>query len=114
MGEQDEDAGVGAGAGEGEKESGPAEGEGLPDEEGLLQSQVEEDGRERAAIFRQQQRRRGQNVQSDGVNYFTDCFLLLLLSFSYSHVTELFLLLYSDSNLISQKGGSTQGGQGFC
>lgn len=62
MGEQDEDAGVGAGPGEGEEESDTAEGEGLQDEEGLLQSQAEEDGGECATIFLQQQRRRGENT----------------------------------------------------
>lgn len=55
VGEQDEGAGVGAGPGKGEKESDTAEGEGLQDEEGLLQSQADEDGRERAAVFLQQQ-----------------------------------------------------------
>ncbi|KAL3063913.1 hypothetical protein OYC64_000269 [Pagothenia borchgrevinki] len=59
--EQDEGAGVGAGAGEGEEESSAAGGEGLQDEEGVLQSQAKEDGRGRSTIFLQQQRRRGEN-----------------------------------------------------
>lgn len=69
VGKQDEGAGVGAGPDEGEEESGTAEGEGLQDEEGLLQSQAEEAGGKRAAVFLQQQRRRGENNWPHRMNY---------------------------------------------
>lgn len=94
MGEQDEGAGVGAGPDEGEEESGSAEGEGLQDEEGLLQSQAEEDGGERAAVFLQQQRRRGENNRPHRMNYG---FLRSWVFLFYSCPVELFN--FSTSNV---------------